>query len=188
MRSLNASQPHPHFVAILQLTLRDALLQSGKSFFDLGHKAAADSFLFLLPPLRTAEDIGLFPTQNLDLLDLYIRTDLLEIVLQQLGLELLELAACRAHQILSTTLADGRQVFLAPPPAIEDRSPPSFPMLALHCAQNRFDGGHIGAVPIEQFIAEGKTVWIHDQRQHQLFAVGTMIPRIASPHPRVLLC
>ena len=74
MRSLNAAQPHPHFAAILQLTFRDALLQSGKSFFDLGHKAAADGFLFLLPPRRTAEDIGLLPTQNLDLLDLYVRT------------------------------------------------------------------------------------------------------------------
>src|SRR5215831_12739483 len=62
MRSLNASQPHPHFVAILQLTFRDALLQSGKSFFDLGHKAAADGFLFLLPPLCTTEDIGLLTT------------------------------------------------------------------------------------------------------------------------------
>src|SRR3974390_2923408 len=159
-----------------------------RAFSILATKRAADGFLFLLPPRRATEDISLLPAQNLDLLDLYIRTDLLEIVLQQLGLELLELAASRAHQILPTTLADGRQVFLAHHPAIEDPYPPSFPMLALHCAQNRFDGGHIGAVAIEQFIAEGKTVWIHDQRQHQLFAVGTMIPRIASPHPRVLLC
>src|SRR6516165_11095361 len=113
MRSLNATQPHPHLVTILQLTFRNTLLQPGKGFFDLGHKAAADSFLLFLPSGRTAEDIGLLPARNLDLLDLYVRTELLEVILQQLALELLELAACRAHQILSPTLADGRQVFLA---------------------------------------------------------------------------
>src|SRR6516165_6078455 len=164
MPSLNAAQPHPHFVAILQLTFRDALLQSAKSFFDSGHKAAADRFLFLLPPPGTTEDIGLLPTRNLDLLDFYIRTDLLEIVFQQLCLELLELAAGRAHQILSTTLAEGRQVFLAHYPTIEDPYPPGFSILPLHRAQDRFHRGHIRPVPIEQLVAERKTIWVHDQR------------------------
>jgi len=31
-------------------------------------------------------------------------------------------------------------------------------MFPFHGAQNRFDGGNIGAVPIEEFVAERKTV------------------------------
>jgi len=52
-------------------------------------------------------------------------------------------------------------------------------MFPFHGAQNRFDGGNIGAVPIEEFVAERKTVLIDDQRQNQLLAIGTVIPRIA---------
>src|SRR3974390_1473208 len=133
-----------------------------RAFSILATKRAADGFLFLLPPRRATEDISLLPAQNLDLLDLYIRTDLLEIVLQQLGLELLELAAGRAHQILSPTLADGCQVFLAHHPTIENPYPPGFPILPFYRAQDCFDGGDIGAVPIEQFVAERKAVRVHD--------------------------
>ena len=59
-------------------------------------------------------------------------------------------------------------------------------MFTLHRAQNRFDGGNIGAVPIEEFVAERETVLVDDQRQNQLLTVGTVIPRIAPPHHGVL--
>ena len=59
-------------------------------------------------------------------------------------------------------------------------------VLAFHRAQNRFDGGNIGAVLIELFVARRKTVLVDDQRQNQLLAVGTTIPCSATrmaPNP-----
>ena len=46
-----------------------------------------------------------------------------------------ELAAGRAHPILSLTLADGRQVSLAHHPAIENPYPAGFPILPFYRAQ-----------------------------------------------------
>src|SRR5271169_2136223 len=171
MRSLNATQAHKHFAAVLQLAFRDAFLQSRKCFFDLGYKAAADGFLLLLPSRRAAQDVSLFAAGNSDLFDLHFRTDLLEIILEQFLFELLQLAAGGAHQILSPTLADGHQVLLTHDPAVENPYSACFSMFTLHRAQNRFDGGNIGAVPIEQFVAERKTVLVDDQCQNQLRTV-----------------
>src|SRR6267142_1564437 len=156
MRSLNAAQPHKHLAAILHFAVCDALLKPRELFFDLGHKAAADGFLFPLPPRCAAQDVGLFATRDPHLFNLYFRTDLFEIILEQFLFELLELAARCAHQILSAALADGYQVLLAHYTAIEDPYPACFPMLTLDGAQNGFDGGNIGAVPIEELIAERK--------------------------------
>src|SRR5258708_10225878 len=149
MRSLNAAQAQKHFVAVFQLTFDDAFLEPRQRLFDLGHKATTDSFLFLLSPRRPAQNIGLFASRNPDLLNLYFRTDLFEIILEQFLFELLQLAACCAHQILSAALADGHQVLLAYHATIEGPYPACFSMLTLDGAQNHFDGGNIGAVPIE---------------------------------------
>src|SRR5260370_30452123 len=99
MRSLNAAEIPLHLETIFQFAFRDALLESRERFFDLGHKATTDGLLFLLPSHRTAEDVGLLPAQNLDLLDLPIWEDLLVIVFPQLGLDLLRLLASSAHQL-----------------------------------------------------------------------------------------
>ena len=149
MRSLDAAEIPLHLEAVPQLASGDPLLQSRKCFFDLGHKAASDGFLFFLPPRRAAQDVGLFATRNAHLLHLYFRTDLFEIILEQFLFELLELATWCAHQILSAAFADGHQVLLTHYTAIEDPYPACFPMLTLHGAQNCFDGRNISAVPIE---------------------------------------
>jgi hypothetical protein len=93
MPSLNAAEIPLHLETIFQFAFRDALLESGERFFDLGHKATADGLLFLLPSQRTTQDVSLLPARNLYLLDLHIRANLLEIIFQQLLLKLLELAA-----------------------------------------------------------------------------------------------
>jgi len=149
MRSLNAAEIPLHLEAISQLAFGNALLQSSKCFFDLGHKATPDGFLFLLPPGRAAQDIGLFSAGNPDLFDLHFWSDLFEIILEQFLFELLELAAWRAHQILSAAFAYGYQVLFTHHSAVKDPYSPCFPMLTLHRAQDRFDGGNIGAVSIE---------------------------------------
>src|SRR5215469_18522690 len=89
MRSLNPPQTPLDFEAILEFAFRDPLLQSPQSFFDLGHKAAANGFFLLLPSRRATEDVGLFPTRNRNLLHFHFRPNLLKIVLQQLCRELL---------------------------------------------------------------------------------------------------
>src|SRR5258708_35976163 len=126
--------------------------------------------------------MGFLATGNEYLLTRYVRTDLFEIVLEQFLFELLELTAGCTHQILSAALADGHQVLLAHHAAIEDPYPSGLSMFALDGAQNCFDGANIGAVPIEEFVAERKAVRVDDQRQNQLLAVRTMIPRVAPPH------
>src|SRR6266403_1422153 len=156
----------PRFRSLLKrsFSLPSAMrFSSPVSAFSILATKRADGLLFLLPSQRTTQDVSLLPARHL--LDLHTRANLLEIIFQQLLLKLLELAACRAHQIPSATLADGHQVLFTHHPAIEDPYPPGFPMLALHRAQDRFDRSDIGPVPIEYFIAEWKTIWVHDQRQ-----------------------
>src|SRR5260370_3631506 len=128
MRSLDAAKIPLHLETIFQLAFRDALLQSRKSLFDLGHKVTADGLFFLLPSQRTTQDVSLLPARNLDLLDLHIRANLFEIIFPQLLLNLFQLAAYRAHQILSATLADGNQDLFTHHPPSEDPYPPGFPM------------------------------------------------------------
>src|SRR5260370_560889 len=172
MGSLNAAQADNHFLAVLHLAFHDAFRTSRKCFFDLGCKWAAEGLPLLLPSRRAAQDVSLFASWNPDLLHLHFRSDLLEIILEQFLFELLQLAAWCAHQILSPTLADGHQVLLTHHAAVEDPYSACFSMFTLHRAQNRFDRGNIGAVSIEQFVAERKTVLVDDQRQNQLLTVG----------------
>src|ERR1700732_714133 len=186
MRSLDAAQAQKHFIAVFELAFHDTLSEPRQRLFDLGYKATADGLLFFLPPLRAAQDVGLLAPRNVDLLDLYFRSDLFEIILEQFLFELLELAARSAHQILAPALADGHQVLFTYHTTIKDPDPPCFPMFPFYRAKNRFHGGNIGAVPIKQFVAERKTVRVDDQRQYQLFEIGAMIPRVTPPHHGVL--
>jgi Reverse transcriptase (RNA-dependent DNA polymerase) len=96
-----------------------------------------------------AQDIGLFSARNPDLFDLHFWSDLFEIILEQFLFELLELAAWRAHQILSAAFAYGYQVLFTHHSAVKDPYSPCFSMLTLHRAQDRFDSGNIGAISIE---------------------------------------
>src|ERR1700688_1020715 len=127
MRSLNAAQAQKHFVAVFEPAFHDALFEPRQCLFDLGYKATADGLLFFLPPLRAAQDVGLLAPPNVDLLDLYFRPDLFEIILEQFLFELLELAARCAHQILAPALADGHQVLFTHHTTIKDPDPPCFP-------------------------------------------------------------
>jgi len=140
------------------------------------------AFSFSFRPAVRHKNVGLLSARYRDLLHFHFWPNLLKIIFQQLRLELLQLAPRCAHQILSPMLAHCPQVLFAHHSTIEDPNPSCFPVLALHRAQNGFQGGDIRPVPIEQFIAERKTLWIHDQSQHQLLAVRTMIARVATPH------
>src|SRR5216683_7026479 len=140
------------------------------AFSILATKRLRMAFSFL-PPRRATQNVGLLSARYRDLLHFHFWPNLLKIIFQQLRLELLQLAPRCAHQILSPMLAHCPQVLFAHHSTIEDPNPSCFPVLALHRAQNGFQGGDIRPVPIEQFIAERKTLWIHDQSQHQLLAV-----------------
>ena len=105
---------------------------------------------------------------------------------QQFALELAELAAWRAHQVLPAAPAQQGQVLFADDAAIEHPHPPRTSVLALHQPHHRFQRGHVGAVALEDLVAERKALRVHDQRNHQLFAVGPVIARVAALHHRVV--
>src|SRR5260370_18180176 len=107
MPSLDAAEIPLHLEAVPQLASGNPLLQSRKCFFDLGHEAATDGFLLLLPPRRAAQAVGLFASRNPALFNLDFRTDLFEIILHLFLFELLYLASLRAPQILSAPLPIG---------------------------------------------------------------------------------
>src|SRR5262245_40413063 len=63
MASLDASQTTFHLEAVFQLTFGNPLLQPTKSSFDLVHKTATNSLLFLLTPRRATQNVSLFPAR-----------------------------------------------------------------------------------------------------------------------------
>src|SRR6266851_1198655 len=132
------------------------------AFSILATKRLRMAFSFSFRPAVRHKNVGLLSARYRDLLHFHFWPNLLKIIFQQLRLELLQLAPRCAHQILSPMLAHCPQVLFAHHSTIEDPNPSCFPVLALHRAQNGFQGGDIRPVPIEQFIAERKTLWIHD--------------------------
>src|SRR5580765_6441474 len=142
----------PRFRSILKrsLSLPSAMrfCSPASAFSILATKRHRMAFSFSFRP-AVRQDIGLFSAGNPDLFDLHFWSDLFEIILEQFLFELLELAAWRAHQILSAAFAYGYQVLFTHHSAVKDPYSPCFPMLTLHRAQDRFDGGNIGAVSIE---------------------------------------
>ena len=109
------------------------------------------------------------------------------IFLQQLRFKLFHLTARRARQILSIAFADCRQVLFAHDAAIEHPDPARLAVLALHHAQNRLHGRDVAAVAVKGFVAEWETFLVHDERDHQLLAVGPVIAGIAATNHWVLL-
>src|ERR1035438_4729450 len=79
------------------------------------------------------------------------------------------------------------QILFADDAPIHHPDAPGLAVFALHHAQNRLHGGDVGTIPIESFVAEGKTFTVDDRRFSYLLAVGPMIPRVAAPHHRIVL-
>src|SRR6516225_8795734 len=81
---LNPTQSSLHLVAVLQSALGDAFLQAAQSIFHARRKPRPDGFFFLLPPGRTAQEVGLFSLRNRDLLNFHILPHLRPVLLHQL--------------------------------------------------------------------------------------------------------
>src|SRR5713226_7205871 len=172
-----------HLVPVFQPARLHLLLQAVQCRLHPPREPVADRLLFSLPSFRLAQDERLLSTRNRDQFHLYLVAHLLPVgFLFQVRLELLHLAPRRAHQILPVPLPDRRQIRFADDAAIHHPDPPRLSILALHHAQDHFQRGHVRAVPVEDFVAAREPLRIHDQRQHQLLAIRTMIPRIAAPH------
>src|SRR6266699_2685333 len=85
----------------------------------------------------------------------------------------------------------GRRVCGWPPDSLRSQchdhpDPPCLAVLALHHAQDCFHGRHVGPVAVECLVAERETLAVDDERDHHLFAVGTVIARVAVAHHRIL--
>ena len=123
---------------------------------------------------------------NRDLLDFYFWPNSRPVGLPQFFLELFHLPTRRTYQIVPATFTDGGQILLAHDAAIADPDPAGLTILALHHAQNGFQGRDIGAVAVKSFVAEREPFTIDNQRDHHLLTVGPMVPRIATAHHGIL--
>jgi hypothetical protein len=108
------------------------------------------------------------------------------VVLEQFFFKPLHLTAWRTRQILAATLSYRRQILLTHNAAIEDPDPACLAILALDHAEHRLHGRYVAAIAVECFITEWETLVVYDQHDHQLLAVGPMIPRVAAANHRIL--
>jgi len=133
-------------------------------FIELGAQPLAlelDHRGFFFPPgARTAEEIllagaavGMGHEFDFDAF-LHLRPVLL---LEQLRLELPELALGRADQITRAAVAQKLEVFLADHPAIHHPDAFGLAVFAFHQSDHLFDGGHVGGVAGEDFVADRQT-------------------------------
>src|SRR5262249_10292183 len=110
---------------------------------------------------------------NTDTLDLHFGSDLMPIVVQQLPLKLFQLGSRCAKQVLAATTPDRFEVVFADDPTVEDPHPARAAVLAFDHAENGFHRGHIPTIAVEGLITDRKTVGVDDERNHDLFAIGT---------------
>src|ERR1700752_5118889 len=186
MPRLNLSQPPLHLVAIFQPAKLDRLLQAVQGFFHTAAKTISDSLLFFFAARRAAQNVSLLALRKGYLLHFHGGPNLRPVLFQQFPFKLLHLAARRAHQILSVAFADRCQILLAHDSPIQHPDPSRLAVLALDHAQHRLHRRDVGAIAVEGFVAERKTLTVDDERDHHLLAVRTMIPRIAAAHQRLL--
>ena len=108
MARLDSAQLSLDLAAVAQLARGHALLECGERLLHARGKAAADGLLFFLARGRATEDVSLFSARRRHQLDIHIFTHPLPVLGEQFALELSELAARRAYQILSAAPATVR--------------------------------------------------------------------------------
>ena len=99
--------------------------------------------------------------------------------------ELLQFRLRRADDIAPASLAQPRQIVGAGHAAIGDPDPPQHAMPGLHGGYDRLQGSRVVGIAGEYFVAQGKAVEGHDQRDAYLLAVGAMITGIAALRLRI---
>src|ERR1017187_9669261 len=179
MPGLNLSQPPFHLVAVFQPSLDDGYLQTFQRGFHSVGKTISDGLLLFLAALGAAQNVSLLSLWYGHLLHFHFGPDARPVFLQQFRFKLLHLTARRARQILSIALAIRCQILFAHNAAIKHPDPARLAILALYHAQDRLHGGNVGAVAVEWFVAEREAFIIPNHPDHQLLAVGPVIPRVA---------
>ena len=186
MPGLDLSQPPLHFVAVFQPSRDDGSLQFMERGFHAVGKATSDRLLFLLAARRPAQNVRLLALRDSDLLHFHLGPHPGPVILEQLFFKPLHLAAGRTRQILAATLSYRRQILFAHNAAIEYPDPSRLAILALYHAQHCLHGRDVAAVAVECFVTEREALVVDDQRDHQLLAVGPMIPGVAAANHRIL--
>src|SRR4249919_252735 len=78
--------------------------------------------------------------------------DLLPVALKQIALEIGELAARRAYQIISSALSKSLQVVLADHSAIKHPHSTLHPVFVLDLGNDLLQGRHVGGVSVENLV------------------------------------
>src|SRR6185437_7248042 len=186
MTGLNAPQAPLHFVAVLQAAGLDGFRQTRERLFHAVGKPLPDGFLFFLAAYRAAQNVGFLALGDHHFFHFHFGPHLSPVVFQQLCFKPLHLVAWRAYQVLATAFADRLKIFLAHNAAIHHPDAPRLAVFTLDHAQDRLHRRDVRAVAVERLIAERETLAVDDQRDHQLFAVGTMIARVTATDHRIL--
>ena len=97
-----------------------------------------------------------------------LSSDLLPVALKQLALEVGELVARSAHQIISSTLPKILQVIFADNAAIKHPHSTLHPGLVLDLVHDLFEGGHVGGVSVENLVSYREAFRGHNQSDNDL--------------------
>src|SRR6266496_4450305 len=71
-------------------------------------------------------------------------------------------------QVLAAPSSNGREIRVADDAAVKDPHAPRVAVLALDHPHHGFEGGHIGAVAVKRFVAQGEAVDVDDHGQDDL--------------------
>ena len=102
------------------------------------------------------------------------------IACRQLLLELPQHTFRRAQDVASPALLEKRHVVGRYHATVHHPDPVRFPVLALHRLHDLLHGRDVAAIAGEDFVAQRQAAAAHHQGDVDLFAVWTVVPRIAS--------
>src|SRR6516164_6934956 len=99
--------------------------------------------------------------------------------LQPSALMSFEFCPGRAHQVASPALSQPLEIVFAHHAAVKDPYSPGTTVFALDGFQHLFERAHISPIAIKDFVGKRKTFRDYHQRQDELFAVSSVIARVA---------
>lgn len=168
-------------VGILHAPAGDALCERPQRAVE-GDQLPPPHRAFLARPRGAARQHIGFPSLFDELhFDAFTPADFLPRAMEQLLLKLLQPPLRRAHQIRRSPPAQILQIVFADDPPIKHPDAPFVAVLGLDPLQHFLQRGHVGAIALEDLVAQRKALTGDHQRHDDLHAVGAMIAAVAAP-------
>jgi hypothetical protein len=185
--ALQATNALKDLVPVLQATVLDPFLELLQGPRQATPLAAANGALLLAPWPTAGQEI----VHSLSLEQLYLDIGIVFQTLPATGAQVLrersQLTALGGQQIPAARSAQELQRLLADHAPVHDPDPLRFPEPRLDRCDDGLDGLEILRVARECQVGQRETVTSHDQRQHDLFAIGAVIAGITALGQVVLL-